>query len=72
MDNFERMGPSSFNSSIDSSTNMTIPSLPTLIVDFLADLGSSQVIYVGSTYFSKVQPALGLWKENVGTILEDD
>ena len=66
------MGSSSFDSSIDSGTNMTTPSLPTLVVDFLANLGSSQVIYVGSTYLSKVLPALGLWKENVGTILANN
>jgi len=59
MDYLQRVRPSSFDPPIDRAADMAGPGLATLAIYLLTDLSSPQVIYVWSTYVSKVLSAIG-------------
>lgn len=63
------MCTSPLDPSIDSSAYVTFARLSALIINFLADLCLSEVIYMGSAYVSKELPTFALREKNMGTTL---
>lgn len=63
------MGTSPLDPSIDGSAYVTFARLSALLIDLLADLCLSEIIYMGSAYVSKKLSTFALCEKDMGTTL---